>query len=189
MNDTQIRDLLKSESSRDHEAAFQYFYENYYGIISSYILNNSGNYHDVEDVFQDGIIVLYEQVISDQFKQGSTLKTFLFAICKNLWMNKLRKASKKNEAFGIEYDFLDSAGLAFEKLIHAEETQALAALIEQGGEDCKRLLILYYYDRRKMDFIADKLGLASADVAKNKKNRCLNKIRTIAYRALEHFGK
>jgi len=45
---------------------------------------------------------------------------------------------------------------------------------------CKKILILFYYENRSMKEIAEIMNLANDKVAKNKKNRCLNKLRSLA---------
>ena len=52
-------------------------------------------------------------------------------------------------------------------------------LLESLGKDCKRVLVLYYYERLKMKEIAGIMNFANDQVAKNKKSSCLKKLKSI----------
>ncbi|WP_051477606.1 RNA polymerase sigma factor [Aquimarina pacifica] len=67
------------------------FYRDNIRYIRGYIVNNSGNSEDVEDVFQDALVVLYQKLKSGDFVIKVALKTYFYGICKNVWRNRLRK--------------------------------------------------------------------------------------------------
>jgi len=50
-------------------------------------------------------------------------------------------------------------------------------LLESLGGNCKRILVLYYFDRLKMKEIAEVMNFANDQVAKNKKSSCLKKLK------------
>ncbi len=179
-SDKELLSSLQSLDRNERNKALSYIYRNQYAIIAKYIKNNSGNDNDAEDVFQESLTILFEKVMDGSFKKESTLRTFLFAICKNQWSRRLRKASTKNEVYGIESDEVDDAEEPLGSLIANEEVKMIAALLDKLDCACKKVLILYYYENRRMKEIAELMDFANDKVAKNKKNRCLNKLRTLA---------
>ena len=179
-SDIELLDSLRSANRNMRNDALRYIYKKQYGRVASYVKRNSGNERDAEDVFQEGLTVLYEKVVNGAFKHESAISTFLFAICKNQWSKRLKKASTRYEVYGVESDVALSDKLPLDAMIENEEAETLASLFESIDCSCKKILILYYYEKRRMKEIADLMGLANDMVAKNKKNRCLNKLRTLA---------
>jgi len=180
LSDKDLLKLLQSSEQALRGKAFRVIYKDYFPLVRSFIIKNQGSLEDAKDIFQDGLIVVYEQVQQGTFKEKSTLKTFLFAICKNLWWKRLGKASTRYEVFGEETDFQLEEELVVDHLIATELSKKLANLSKQLGADCQKILLLYYYERKSMKEIAQAMGMATADVAKNKKNRCLNKLKKMS---------
>ncbi|WP_106790811.1 RNA polymerase sigma factor [Aquimarina sp. Aq78] len=70
------------------------FYKENIRYIQGYILRNNGNPEDVEDVFQDALVVLYQKLRSGLLELRVPIKTYFYGICKNLWRNRLKKKKK-----------------------------------------------------------------------------------------------
>ena len=70
----------------------------------------------------------------------------------------------------------------FRPLEIEEKQKKLKRLFSQIGENCQRVLHLFYFHRLSMNAIAQELGLANEQVAKNKKSRCLKKLKAIAFK-------
>jgi len=179
-SDKELLVSLKSVDKSERNKALSYIYKSQYMSIASYVKRNNGNETDAEDIFQEGLTILYEQVLNESFKKQSAISTYLFAICKNQWSRRLRKASRRNELYGVESDETQTDDLVLDSMIASEEVETLTSLLEDLDCPCKKILILYYYENRSMKEIAGLMNLANDGVAKNKKNRCLNKLRSLA---------
>ncbi len=70
------------------------FYRDNIRYIQGYILRNYGNLEDVEDVFQDALVVLYQKLRSGLLEIRVPIKTYFYGICRNLWRNRLKKKEK-----------------------------------------------------------------------------------------------
>jgi RNA polymerase sigma-70 factor (ECF subfamily) len=130
-------------------------------------------YVEAVDIYQDTIIILYENVIHDKLTVlHSSLKTYLFAIGKNLIMKNLRTA-EKIRPFGerLEDTEFDAREENDEEVIRQQELAF--DLMEKLAEPCKSILQLYYYQKLSMKHIADKLAYKNENVAKSQKARCL----------------
>jgi RNA polymerase sigma factor (sigma-70 family) len=172
----QLLHLLQHGDDRGQDEAFRQLYQQYYGLIESIVVTNSGSPEQAKDVFQDGIIVLFNRVRKGDFQLTSSLKSYLFAICRNLWLMKLRTAGREpalenhHERIPLEEDL-------FKTLESTERQQLIAGLMAKLGEDCRRILDLFYYQKMSMAKIMDAFGLGSEQAAKNKKSQCLGKLR------------
>jgi len=74
--------------------AIKELYQIAYPECASFIKNNKGTANDAEDFFQESMVVLYRKIREPDFQLTSHVKTFLYSITRNLWLNELRKRSK-----------------------------------------------------------------------------------------------
>ena len=84
-------DILLVQLKTGDNASFQLLYKFYFPSVASYVKQNMGNTEDAEDIFQEAILVLLQRVRQPDFILTSALKTYLYAIAKNLWLKRLRK--------------------------------------------------------------------------------------------------
>lgn len=85
LSDQHIVDQLKSGDT----AVFKVLY-NDFDLITSFVRKNSGNEEDARDIFHEALIVFYEKILKDEFELKSKLSTYLFSVCRNLWLYYLR---------------------------------------------------------------------------------------------------
>ncbi len=86
-------------------------YKAYYAMVLQFILNNNGDEDDAKDVYQEGIIILYNKIKAGNFELSSKLKTYIYSVCRRIWLKKLSLNSKKTgsitdyeDVFAIEED-------------------------------------------------------------------------------------
>jgi RNA polymerase sigma factor (sigma-70 family) len=100
-----ITDISIIEGVRNQDDyILNWLYDNYLQTIKKHVLNNSGSDEDVSDVFQDTIIVLYNQIVSDNLNLTTDLKGYFFGIARNVWSAQLRKKQRTVE---LEIDLPD----------------------------------------------------------------------------------
>lgn len=173
--DESLIKTLRSKNDQEVNEAFKHLFRDYFPSIKNYITANNGTIDDAEDIFQDGLIVLYKKVRNENFELTSALKTYVYSICKYIWFNRVRKKKEVELEEGADFLLPDEDQLTI--LIKTEAGELIADLFGELGEECKNLLILFYYKRKKMKEIAQQLQLVSEQVAKNRKSRCLKKLR------------
>jgi RNA polymerase sigma factor, sigma-70 family len=182
--DKSLIETLRSKNDQEVNEAFKYLFRNYFPSIRNYITTNHGTIDDAEDIFQDGLIVLYKKVRDENFELTSALKTYVYSICKYIWFNRVRKKKEVELEEGTDFPLPDQDQLTM--LIKTEAGELIADLFGELGEECKNLLTLFYYERRKMKDIAQQLSLASEQVAKNRKSRCLKKLRALVMQSTHY---
>ena len=84
--------IVEGIKARDNRI-IRYVYKEYFPTIKFLITTNSGTDTDAEDVFQDAMIIIYRKVVGDGLILTSSFKTFLYSICRNLWLQRLDKKS------------------------------------------------------------------------------------------------
>ncbi len=168
LNDEQLIVAIKNG---DKDAIVQLYKDNYMG-IRKYILNNSGNGDDAEDILQDACIAVWEKVKNDELVLKSKLSTFVFAISKNLWLKRLGKSSRMT---GM--DEMQTANLTVADDTFATENRKIVVeMMDRLGANCKELLMLFYFEGFDMQTIAGKLNYNNADTVKAKKHQCFKQL-------------
>ncbi len=135
------------------------------------------NKDDFEDIFQEAVIILYEAAIDDKLEAVTcTMKTYLFAICRNLLFNKMklqRKADEKVE----EVTIYSREWIEANNIDNKEQIALMKKEVEAMGEPCKGILTQFYYHNSKLDEIRQQMDYPNSNVVKVQKSRCLKYLR------------
>jgi DNA-directed RNA polymerase specialized sigma24 family protein len=70
-------------------------YQSYYPVISSLVLRNNGSEFEAKDIFQESVILLYEKLQQPEFRLTCSIKTFIYAVSKRLWLKKWNEQKVK----------------------------------------------------------------------------------------------
>lgn len=172
--DTALLNDLKGENNR----SFGQLYQEYFSMISRFVTNNSGQTEDAEDLFQDTMVVLIEKLRQDNFVLTASLKTYIMAIAKNLWLKRLRSPQKTVEFSELlEQQYFEEINLAIE----AEKTywDKLQNYLHQITEHCKGLIHDMFFQQKQIEQIQKEYGYTSKQNAQNQKYKCVEQIRKV----------
>ena len=160
--------LLEGLALNDRKAT-EAIYRQHYNMVQSLIVNNNGHPDDAKDIFQEAMIVLYEKVKTGSFELNCQLKTYVYSVCRRLWLKRLSQLQKfapDTESHG------DTVAVEEDLELH-EQKNADFIIMEKAmqhlGEPCRSLLEAYYLQKKSMVEIADNFGYTNADNAKNQK--------------------
>ena len=172
--------LLKGLASNEKEA-IEVLYKENYGLIQSLILQNNGSEDDARDIFQEGLIVLYEKSKMDSFALNCQIRTYLFAVCKRIWLKRLQQQRRFEPAAE-----LTAEPVAVEEDLEMHEKvnrqyNTMRSAMGKIGEPCKSLLEAYYVHHKNMQEIAAYFGYTNADNAKNQKYKCLMRLKKLFF--------
>ncbi|KAA3612474.1 MAG: sigma-70 family RNA polymerase sigma factor [Calditrichaeota bacterium] len=140
-------------------------------IISSYIKNHGGGAADIADLLQEAIIVLWQNVNAGRFELSAKISTYLFAIAKNKWMAEKRRQKKLDHNIESLENKTDGNN-SLDNLIDDEQKLLVREALQKLEPPCKELLLLFYFEERSMNEIAEILNFANSNVAKAKKYQC-----------------
>lgn len=152
-------------------------YRNNFSNLSWYVMNNSGNRQDAEDIFQEVMVAFIDAVQKNKFRGESTVKTFLFSLNRFTWLNELKKRGRsavREEKFEKEQDKVqaDTGYLIDEREGKAE----VIRLVGELGESCRKILLLFYYENMSMREILSSTEYENEQVLRNKKYKCLKQL-------------
>lgn len=96
---------------------------------------------------------------------------------RNLWLNELKKRGR-SEAREMKYE--KSKEISDMDVSHfiarREATQQVMAIVEQLGETCRKILVMFYYENLPIKEILEQLDYENEQVVRNKKYKCLKQL-------------
>lgn len=162
----------------NNDAVLRALYKKYYNLVLKYVVNNSGTSEAAADIYQETIIVLYENAQKPSFELNCQLQTFIFSIAKRLWLKQLRGVNQitrfKDDE---EEDLVDVSDELTDHLKKESDIEKMNACMENLGEPCKTLLKDFYVYKLSMDEISEKFGYTNSDNAKTQKYKCLQRLK------------
>ena len=156
---------------------------------------------DIEDIFQDAILVLYENIVNKDFilASNTSLQTYLNSVCRNQLLKKIGKNNvvelNENKANDEDHDevmeFNPLIADVLEDFVDIKEQQfnamekALEKIKEAGGH-CYELLTLFWYHRKSMNELSEVFGYSNADNTKNQKARCQKRLEKLTFELMNN---
>lgn len=183
-DDARLLDMIR----RGDERALVMLHEANRKMVASYIARNNGTHDDYEDLLQEALVVLWERVRSGRFEYASKLSTFLFAIVRNIWLRRLARAKRESPSDLMSDRSPDPGESALDMMIEEEEALAVRNALERIGEQCKKLLTLFYWEECSTEEIAHRMGFANADTVKSKKYQCKKTLEKILKQTTERYA-
>lgn len=187
-----VFDTIDAIKANNTDVIKQIYIENY-PKVELLVLKNSGTKEQAKDLYQEAFLAFWRNISGDKFipKSHSSINGYLYTIAKYKWIDQLRSIKDKktvlpddrlqfaNDAIDknpVDHDFTDDI-IEKERLLD----KAMAAF-KNLGQPCKSLLIRFYFEKKSMKEIAKEFQLDPAS-ARNKKYRCMQKLRDIALKA------
>ena len=181
LSDEQLLDALSSSNAALVDNALSFLHHQTFATVSRFVKRYRGTQADAEDTFQDGLVALYKLAATGKLNPDVNFEAYLFSICKNLWFKQLQKNKEGIKLDKVELD-LPIEEVQLFSILSKERQTIIENLLNHLGEDCKKILTYYYYDRLRMKRIAELMGYANEQVAKNKKSNCMKKMKEILAR-------
>ena len=172
--------LLKGLANDDTKA-IETIYKDNFNMVQTFIINNNGNYDDARDIFQEAMIALYEKAKSDSFVLTSKISTYVYSICRRLWLKRLQQLGR----YSNQIDSLEETVAVEDDLEYHEKKNAEFVIMDRAlnslGEPCKSLLDGFYVKKIDMQALAKEFGYTNADNAKNQKYKCLMRLKKLFF--------
>ena len=153
---------------------------------------------DLEEMFQDAILALYENISKDKYISSYKLQTYMNTVCRNNMTNRLNKNSKKenhelqadnfeNDYYSqlpdnIDYDDLITDSLDDKK--NTENTEfdnlkkALDKIKDAGGQ-CFELLSFFWWKKKPMKELTEIFGYKNDRTTIQQKAKCQKRLKII----------
>jgi RNA polymerase sigma factor (sigma-70 family) len=163
---------LKNENNN----AFGQLYKEYFGMVNRFITNNSGRTDDAEDIFQDTMLVLIQKLRQDNFELTASIKTYIMAISKNLWLKRLRTVYRETEFTDIHNNqFYEEINIAIEQ--ERSYKDKLQNYLHKITTHCQGLIHDMFFKEKSIEQIQKDYGYSTKHNAQNQKHKCIKQIR------------
>lgn len=184
MSEEELIDLLEKGDRR----AYAYVYKNYFSMVCPFILQNSGTLEEAKEVFNDAFLVLINKVQNEDMKFTAKVSTYLFAVARLQWLDRLRKKQAKKT---LKITSLDNLTKEIEDLTNLSKDiesnkryRILMTVFNSLKEDCREVLFAFYGQDISLKEIAEEQGY-SDDYARQKRKRCMDNFKEKALNALK----
>jgi len=143
------------------------FYKRNLPYVRHYLKQYQGSTEDVQDIFQEAMILLSRKLKIDQLEIQQSIHNYFIGICKNLWKNQLRRKHF------LEYqeqlnDTIDDTSISAWDVIEQKQQQAVLHKHMSRLNDGNRQLIELFIAGNSMKTIANVLGYTEGYTRKKK---------------------
>lgn len=162
----------------ENNAAFELLYKDHFRMVNRFVTNNKGRTDDAEDIFQDTMLVFLEKLRQDDFILTASIKTYIMAIAKNLWLKRLRTSYKEIE-FTDSFDnkFFEEISLAIEhEKTYWEKLRSYLPLITIH---CQKIIDDIFFQEKQIAQIQKEYGYSTKHNAQNQKHKCVEQIKKV----------
>ncbi len=154
-------------------------YHNVKPAVKKYILANNGDINDVNDVMQDALTRIYKFIEKPNFRLTTKFESFLLGFVRRIWLKELKKRKGKvtfdnMEAYKVE-DILQKHDNTDAEIMKNQFRKILEENLLILDERCRKILLLSS-DKTTMEDIAQEMGFANANSARQAKHKCLKKV-------------
>jgi len=167
----QPADTLRHALLADREQALTRLYRQAFPAVRRYIGRHGGSEQDAQDVFQDALVVFYEQTVGEKLTLTAAPSTYLVGISRNLWHHEQRRRARLPHET-LPDDLQPPAAAEPE-----ESAFAVLDYVERLGAKCKNVLLAFYYFQQPLTQIAETNGYRSVRSATVQKFKCLERLR------------
>jgi RNA polymerase sigma factor (sigma-70 family) len=160
--------IIKGLKTQD-TVIIKYIYKNFFQTVRFMVTSNSGTQMDAEDIFQDGLMIIFKKISSGCLNLTCAFNTYLYSVCKHIWLQKLNK-------HGIQFEYKEAKDIEsvednhnIELLIEDNEKFKLFQQhFEKLGEADQKMLKLFL-KKVPLAEIAKIMGYSSYEYAKVRK--------------------
>ncbi|MFP4288197.1 MAG: RNA polymerase sigma factor [Bacteroidales bacterium] len=168
--------------SMDEYTLQKIYAENYYK-TERFIITNSGNAEEAKDVYQEAFLVLWQKLRSGELsiQDNNYINAFLYRVVRNKWIDHLRSREFNAKSYlnDSTHNNLEEPDNEKDKEWEKKADQ-VAQWIKKLKPDCRKLLRGFYFDRMSMRALAKQFLIDEAS-AKNKKYRCMEKLKKLVF--------
>ncbi|MCB9294854.1 MAG: sigma-70 family RNA polymerase sigma factor [Lewinellaceae bacterium] len=148
--------------------------------VSALVRRMGGTETDAEDTFWQGIEILIFNIGRGRFKGQSTLKTYLLAICRNVFLKQRKPVFpvEAEELAGLAPSVLSPEDLQIRQDQKGQFVALYQVLAQKVGDRCKKIFEMLKRGA-SMQALAEELGHEKAQSAQNAAYRCREKLRQL----------
>jgi RNA polymerase sigma factor (sigma-70 family) len=158
------------EGIRNHDPdLIRQLYNDCLPLIEKMVLNRGGNSAIAEDIFQDALLIIYRKARQNKLTLHCKLSTYIYSICKNLWIQEYRSNKNYIKVSNNNLDKVNDPGVEskYEQRIREIYDRHFSRL----SRSCQKILKLHFKGK-KISEIQNALDYESPQYTMDRKYRC-----------------
>ena len=169
---------------RNDQQLIREIYQQHAGQVLRWVVARGGAAEDARDIFQEGLIAVFEKAQNTAFVLTCPLGALLHVICSRKYIDRLRHKGrdagvrKEEERRYTEEQENDALVIAEESIAEQQKQERLGRAFAQLSELCRQLLTLLSNGMPPRE-AADQLQLNSVDTLYRRKNACTTRWREL----------
>jgi len=181
------RELIDSieQNGSERKKGEERLFTRYAYFIKEAIHKYSLSEEEAFDVYSDAILSAIEKISNGSFQRRSSLKTWVYQIFHNKYVDFIRKKSTNRSSvhrtLSISdpmFEVADTSKTIIQELMDKTDWKLLREKLNQIGDNCRQMLLLWadgYSDKE----IALAMEYKTSDVVKTSRLRCLEKLKQL----------
>lgn len=162
------------------EAIIASIYDQFAGLVNSYVLRNSGTTADAKDIFQEALVDLF-RMAEKGFVLHRPFKIYFYAMCRYKWLDRLKaeRVQKEKEGTALSLSNLGNDGLT------SEEAQEIAQMHRKE----RRYLLFIEKFKALSPHCQELIGLTWLQNEETKKFNSLKEVATLLDRNYSYIRR
>lgn len=154
----------------------KYVYNKYGPVIKRFVLTNSGNTDDANDIFQDSIIIIYNKIKSNDLILRCTFKTYLYSVCRKIWLKQIKGRDSSVPDLTEVAKYVPVNDNIEETIKENEKYKLYQEHYKDISPECRKLLQLTI-KKVSGEKIAEIMGYKNPDRVKRNRYDCLQNLK------------
>ncbi|AXT58011.1 sigma-70 family RNA polymerase sigma factor [Aquimarina sp. AD1] len=143
------------------------FYKKNLPAVRKIILKYQGTTEDVEDVFQEAMILVYHKLRTGDLELHQSIHAYFIGVCKNIWKNQSRKKRMLEYSEPIVQKAEDNDVSLYDKITNRDQEEVFYRHITKLT-DSSRLVLGLFFEGKSMRDIANSTGYTEGYTRKKK---------------------
>jgi len=179
--DEEMISMLTNECFISFKQIIEHLKQQLIAKIYYYVTKNGGAKEDVEEIFNDAILVANHYAVNQKFRAKTNVAGFVSEVAKNIFRRRIRK-EKILPVVSVDYtvyDLTNTIADVIENEAFELRIQVVLKVVDQLSAEEKAILYDYYWKGLSMTEIAEKHNFKNGQNARNKKSKILKKVRSL----------
>ena len=163
--------------------------------MRSMLSNSHLREEELNDIYQDAVIILYEKILERNFRLTAGFQTYLNSVCRYQMLKRFRSEMRivafdpNDSGWANDMQFDPDVKDELRELDIEENNRFLAMekalkFMKEAGGNCYEMLSLFWYHKRSIPQISEHFGYTNEANARNQKAKCQKRLRKMAYKEL-----
>ncbi len=166
-------EILIEGIKKQNEKVIAEIYSRFFPSVRHFIYRNNGSIDDARDIFNDAMVVILMKARENTLDLKCSLKTYVYAICRNLWLKKIGMEKADLISYDEIQDSMVGADIIEETFFNFSRAHLLFQKHLVKMSPTCRTLIQHFLDGKSFREITEIMQYDNESYARKRKYRCI----------------